>query len=255
MSADIYVTADLHLRGEEDEPAWLGFRSLCRRVRSERAPLYLIGDVFDYWVGPRQAQLAGFRRILDLLVETAAEVPVHITPGNRDFAMGSEIAALPGITLHEGDVPVEWPGGRALLTHGDLLLENDRAYQRMRSVLRTRLVRGGLRSLPLSLSLRMAGALRSRSMTAVAKKPNSAFEVSFAHVRDLFRDGKYDVIVAGHVHRPGVFAGELSGRPRRFLTLGAWGARGWVVRLAARGEASLERFPGGGGAPAEKPLL
>lgn len=255
MSADIYVTADVHLRGEENELAWLGFRSLCRRARSEAAPLYVIGDLFDFWVGPKQVRLGGFRRVLDLLVETAERAPVHITVGNRDFAMGSEVGALPNITLHHDDIAVDWAGGRALLTHGDLLLENDRAYQRMRSVLRTRLVRGALRALPLQLSLRMAGALRSKSVSAVAKKPTSAFEISFARVRQLFRAGNYAAIVAGHVHRPGVFGGELSGRPRRFLTLGAWGARGWVVRLTADGDARLERFPGGGGAPPRRPLF
>jgi UDP-2,3-diacylglucosamine hydrolase len=254
VNPDLYVTADLHLRGEANEPPLMGFRNLCRRVGESGSPLYILGDLFDYWVGARQVRLDGFRVILDLLAAAAARAPVHILPGNRDFAMGAEIAGIPGVTLHADDAEVAWAGRRALLSHGDLFLANDRAYQRMRRVLRTPLVRGALRALPLPLSLRLAGALRSRSTTAVARKPRSAFEISFVRVRDLFRQGGYDVIVAGHVHRPGVYVGELSGRPRRFLTLGAWGARGWVVRLRPDGTALLERFPGGGSPPAEQPL-
>ncbi|MBN2490563.1 MAG: UDP-2,3-diacylglucosamine diphosphatase [Planctomycetes bacterium] len=254
MSPDRYVTADLHLRGEASEPPWIGFRSLCRHVAGEGAPLYVLGDLFDYWVGPRQARLEGFRRILELIAATAAQAPVHILRGNRDFAIGAEIAAIPGVTLHGDDVEVPWAGRRALLSHGDLLLENDRAYQRMRRVLRTPLVRGGLRVLPLTVSLRLAGALRSRSTAAVARKPHEALAISFPRVRALFRDGGYDVIVAGHVHRPAVYVGELGGRRRRFLTLGAWGARGWVVRLGPEGTAELGRFPAGGTPPAEQAL-
>ena len=63
MSSDptLYITADTHLRGDPDEPAMWGFRRLCDRVREERAPLYVLGDLFDFWVGPRQARLPGFR--------------------------------------------------------------------------------------------------------------------------------------------------------------------------------------------------
>jgi len=253
-ASDIYVTADLHLRGEADEPPMFGFRNLCRRVVEERAPLYILGDLFDYWVGSGQARLPGFRSILDLIAKTATAAPIHILPGNRDFAMGTEIARIEGVTLHTGDIEATWNGHKALLTHGDLLLENDRAYQRMRRVLRTPLVRGSLRALPLKVSLRLAGALRARSSEAVSRKPASTLAISFARVRELFRTGAYDVIVAGHVHQPGVYVAELRRKSRLFLTLGAWGARGWIVRLKRDGSAALERFPGGGAAPAEKPL-
>ena len=254
MKNDIYVTADLHLRGEPNEPSLLGFRALCQHAAEAHATLYIVGDLFDYWVGPRQAKMTGFRNILDILAATAARVPIHVIPGNRDFAMGAEITAAGGVVLHPHDVEVAWSGGRALLTHGDLLLENDRAYQRMRMVLRAPPARALLRVLPLAASLRLAGALRRKSHDAVSRKPASAFAISFRRVRDLFQRGGYDLIVAGHVHRPGAYAGRIGGRARRFLTLGAWGARGWVVRLPAHGEAVLERFPGQDGRPADQPL-
>ncbi len=251
----VYITADTHLRGAPDEPALRGFKRLCDRAREECAPLYVLGDLFDFWVGPRQARMVGFRAVLDLLARVAEVTPVHVLKGNRDFAMGSEIQRIPGLTLHGDDIEVAWAGRRALLTHGDLLLQNDRAYQRLRRVLRSPLVRSTLRALPLVVSLRLAGALRSRSTAAVARKPGSAFEISFYRVRELFRQGGHDVIVSGHVHRPSIHTGDLSGRPRVFLTLGAWGVRGWVVCLRPDGQARLERFPGSGTVPQEQPLF
>lgn len=251
----VYITADTHLQGAADEPALRGFRRLCDRVREEGAPFYLLGDLFDYWVGPRQARMKEFRLVLDLLARVAEVAPVHVLKGNRDFAMGSEIGRIPGLTLHGDETEVDWAGRRALLTHGDLLLQNDRAYLRMRRVLRNPLVRSTLRALPLAVSLRLAGALRHRSTAAVAKKPRSAFEISYSRVRDLFRKGGYDVIVSGHIHRPSIHTGDLGGRPRVFLTLGAWGARGWIVCLRTDGQARLERFPGAGTVPQEQPLF
>ncbi len=249
----ILVTGDTHLRGDPDEPAWGGFRKLCKHAATECAALYHLGDLFDYWVGPKQATLPAFRAILDLLAETAAQVPIHVLHGNRDFAMGDEIGTIPGVTLHAGDVEVDYGGKRALITHGDLLLADDRAYQRMRRVLRHPAVRGTIRRLPLKVALRGAGAMRGKSTTAVAKKPASAFAIYWPTVRDLLRDNDRDVVIAGHVHRPRLHVAEVSGRERQFITIGAWGARGWVVRLE-RGTATLERFPGGGGTPAPEPF-
>ena len=74
-----------------------------------------------------------------------------------------------------------------------------------------------------------------------------------AAVRSLLRENDRDVVIAGHVHRPRVHMAEIGGRTRRFITIGAWGARGWIVRLAGD-EAVLERFPGGGGTPAPEPF-
>ena len=77
-----YITADLHLRGDPDEPALPGFRALCRRVVEEGVPLYVLGDLFDFWVGARQARLDGFRNApekrRDLLFERAVDSQVKI---------------------------------------------------------------------------------------------------------------------------------------------------------------------------------
>lgn len=250
----VLITGDTHLRGGREEPAWRGFRQLCDFAEHHASAVYHIGDLFDYWVGPRQAKLPGFADVVDRIARLAERVPVHVLVGNRDFAMGPEIGDIPGVTLHRGDTTVEWPGGKALLTHGDLLLENDRAYQRMRCVIRNPVLRSSLRAMPLAVSLRLAGALREKSQDAVAAKPRAAFQISWPLVRSLFRQGDHDLIVAGHIHRPTRYEGPMAGRVRRFLTLGAWGARGWVVRLGPGKEARLERFPGGDGTPSAEPL-
>jgi UDP-2,3-diacylglucosamine hydrolase len=240
-ASDIYVTADLHLRGEADEPALFGFRNLCRRVVEERAPLYILGDLFDYWVGAGQARLPGFRTILDLIAETAKAAPIHILPGNRDFAMGTEIARIEGVTLHAGDIEATWNGHKALLTHGDLLLENDRAYQRMRRVLRSRAARWLAGRVPLRWLLRLSGGLRAASSREVGRKSPYVLDPDYGLARRWLEEGGHDALVFGHVHRGEHYRMVVGERTAEVFVLGSWEDAPNYVLWTAEG-LSLRRY-------------
>ena len=85
MEPPVTVVGDLHLRSERPDVVD-AFRSSLEAVRRRGGTLVLLGDVFDRWLGRRQAEEAFERGVLDQLGETAAAgVRLAFVAGNRDF--------------------------------------------------------------------------------------------------------------------------------------------------------------------------
>ena len=132
-----YFVSDVHLAAERPRVSDL-FLRFCDHAGRDATRIFLVGDIFDLWVGRKQERLPYVVPILARLREIAASgVEVAYIAGNRDFnfdaplAPGDEPAPLPD------SMTVESAGRRLYLTHGDLLCTGDVAYGRARSVLRS----------------------------------------------------------------------------------------------------------------------
>jgi UDP-2,3-diacylglucosamine pyrophosphatase LpxH len=160
------VLADLHLH-PDDEPrleSLLAWASALAGVPR----LVILGDLFDVWVGPAQARQRASGRVVEALAALAARgTRVEIVPGNRDFLLDAVFERLTGARLWPAGVLARVPGGASvLLIHGDELCTRDLAYQRMKRVLRSRIVRAVSRRSPHSVArwaaARGYGLARSR---------------------------------------------------------------------------------------------
>ncbi|MEL6715880.1 MAG: hypothetical protein AAFP86_19025, partial [Planctomycetota bacterium] len=133
----------------------------------EGAPrLIVLGDLFDVWVGPKQARLAGSERVLRALRRLVdAGTAVEVVPGNRDTLLGAAFERATGATLwREGFVATLGPAGRRVaFVHGDALCTLDRGYQRLRRLLRSGPVRWASRRAPLWFARRIGHRLRAES--------------------------------------------------------------------------------------------
>ena len=234
------VIGDLHL-DVEDPAALERFETWLAGARG--APrLVILGDLFEYWVGPAQGSLPGARRVtgaLRRLVENGTAVDV--IPGNRDFLLGADFERASGARIHEnGFVGVPRDGGRVLFLHGDELATLDHGYRRLRAVLRSPLVTGMAPWIPRPLALGLAARLRRASHRAVSAKPRETLALQPDAVRAHARHHAADVLVCGHAHR---FRDELfDGGPR------------WIVVDAFGGARdTLELFPGGFRVRVERP--
>jgi UDP-2,3-diacylglucosamine hydrolase len=132
VASSLFIS-DLHL-SEERPAANETFFSFVEEKASRARALYVLGDLFEYWIGdddlgePFNAVIAGFLRNL-----TRAGVPLFIMHGNRDFLMGSALAAATGATLIEDPARVPVGGEPTALLHGDTLCTDDVDYQPCRN--------------------------------------------------------------------------------------------------------------------------
>jgi cytidylate kinase/UDP-2,3-diacylglucosamine diphosphatase len=200
LPAGTLAIGDLHVDVESTE-AVADFEAFVR-AQHGRPCLIVLGDLFEYWIGGAQASGPGGRRALAALRELAASgTRVLVVPGNRDFLLGERDARAGGFELFpRGFVGRLQDGSRTLVVHGDELCTLDRSYQRLRAVVRSRVVRLAARALPNAAAHAIARRLRKVSMRAVAKKPSADKAPQRSEVVRRARASGANVLLNGHVH-------------------------------------------------------
>ncbi|MFT5284300.1 MAG: UDP-2,3-diacylglucosamine hydrolase [Planctomycetota bacterium] len=228
------VIGDLHLDIRDDQQV----ARFCARLKQMAGipRLIILGDLFEYWVGPAQLKSAEVP-LSAMLALTAAGTAIDVIPGNRDFLMDRGFEERSGATLHPtgflGQSTSEAAGGsKVLFIHGDELCSLDLPYQRLRAVLRSKPARLFARSIPAPLALRLAGRLRGASKQAIAVKPNATMEQQAPTCVDMAQAHGCETLVCGHAHR---FRDEqLEGGPR-WLVVDAFGGERDTLEISQAG--------------------
>lgn len=234
MGDAIYFASDLHLRGIDD-PAWPRLRVFLAQVRAEGAGLYLLGDLFEAWVGDDDDDPLVAAVAAELARLRAAGGEVSFAHGNRDFLVGDTFAARAGLRLLDEVEVLGYAGRRIALLHGDTLCTDDIAYQQVRTQLRNPAWQAEFLAQPLAARRAFAAQARVQSRAHTAMTAAEIMDVNPQAVADLFATTGVDWIVHGHTHRPAVHA---DGRRRR-IVLGEWSSHPSWLRVAGDGSAVL----------------
>lgn len=186
--------------------------------------LFILGDLFDYWVGPKQLSMPGYEPVLQALrALTGRGIAVTVLRGNRDPYLEGQFEARTGATVGEDLLLVESePGSRILLMHGDLLCTRDRSYQRFRRFLRSRFMSWAGPRLPLALSLRLAQGFRRYSQRVVPQKYPEDKSIVEETVKDFLREHEAQTLVCGHIHERREVEIDLGNRRAKLIVLPAF---------------------------------
>jgi UDP-2,3-diacylglucosamine hydrolase len=221
MSKNIFIS-DIHLSEERAKVLHTFMRFIRRRAKPGDS-LYILGDLFDVWVGDDDnAPLAiSVKGVLHDMVEYG--VHLFIQRGNRDFMLGRQFMQETGATLLKDKHRMLVAGQPTLLLHGDVLCTDDIAYQKARRKLRNPLFRWliSLRSLDYRRSL--AAKYRERSKATTANTRANIMDVNQEAVEKHFTRYKVHQIIHGHTHRPGNHQHKIGDDyyPMRYV-LGEW---------------------------------
>ena len=119
------LLSDLHLAPERPAAA-AAFHAFARGPAREAAAVYIMGDLFDWWIADDQCNEPFARSIIESLRAISdAGVRLFIARGNRDFLLGETFARAAGATLVGEHTVVDVAGTPTLLTHGDELCTDD----------------------------------------------------------------------------------------------------------------------------------
>ena len=191
--------SDLHL--DASTPG--AFDAWAAHLRHSRADaVFILGDLFEVWVGDDIAERDFEARCTEVLGEAAKHRAVGFMAGNRDFLVGDALLESLGVMrLHDPTVLVAFDQ-HVLVSHGDALCLGDVAYQRYRRVVRRPGVQRALLALP--RPWRSAIARRVRSQSAARKAAGEAFyaDVDAEAARGWLRESEAPVLVHGHTHAP-----------------------------------------------------
>lgn len=231
--------SDLHLDPVRPHATRLFLDFLAGEARSADA-LYILGDLFEAWVGDDDPSDTGAVVAEALRALADAGVPACLQRGNRDFLLGHGYARRAGITLLPDPAVVMLHHNPVLLTHGDLLCTDDTAYQQFR--VQTRDPAWQASFLAQSLEARIAFAAQARAASQArqgelrdAGTMDTVTDVAPATVEDTFILYGVDTMIHGHTHRPAIHALDVDGRERRRIVLGDWYEQGSVLRVDADG--------------------
>ncbi|MCI4184781.1 UDP-2,3-diacylglucosamine diphosphatase [Dickeya dianthicola] len=233
--------SDLHL--SEQEPAiTAGFLRFLREDAPGAEALYILGDLFDAWIGdddpaPLHATVA---QALKTLAD--AGVACYFAHGNRDFLLGARFARQSGLRLLATETVLDLYGRRTLLLHGDTLCTDDRTYQRFRRKVHNPLIQRLFLWLPLSLRLRIATRMRAASRQANQHKSMTIMDVNADEVMARLQHHQATLMIHGHTHRPAIHPIEQAGVHAERAVLGAWHQEGSLLRVTAD-DVRLISFP------------
>ncbi len=235
-----FFIADLHLSDQRPEITELFVKFLNNEARQCRA-LYILGDLFEAWLGD-DCILPAYQTIIDALKElTDHKVAVYFIHGNRDFLIGEHFCALTGCTLLDESTIVTLNGKQYLIMHGDTLCTDDIKYQQFRSMVRNPEWQKQLLDKTPAERIALAKQYREISQTETADKADDIMDVNQTQVEKVMREAAVITLIHGHTHRPKIHKFELDGKQAQRIVLGDWYKHGSVLRLED-GEFELRNF-------------
>ena len=248
MLRDLLVS-DLHLSDERPSITDRFVEFLAREATGSRG-LYILGDLFDYWVGDDELSARGgdplARRVADALNALArGGTAVYVMQGNRDFLLGSGfLSACDALALEDPSVK-DIGGVKTLLMHGDTLCTDDRDYMAWRSTARSPSWQAEFLAAPIGERRARSRALRAESEAGKLSKSAAIMDVNQQAVLEAFRRHEVTRLIHGHTHRPGRHKLDLDGRHCERWVLPDWYQAGGYLS-AENGAARLVSLPADG---------
>ena len=226
----VLFVSDLHLDAARPGITRSFLDLLAGEVRQARA-LYILGDLFEAWVGDDDAGEPGASVCTALKALADGGVPVFLMRGNRDFLYGPQIAARTGATLLPDPCVVTLFDEPVLLMHGDLLCTDDAAYQAFRRQVRDPGWQESFLAQPLPARHAFAAQARAASREHQGGVAEAIGDVVEADVAATMARYGVRKLIHGHTHRPRVHLLTAGGRSATRIVLGDWYDQGSILRV------------------------
>lgn len=197
-----WFISDLHLwAGRRQTIA--AFYAMLVRAPEEADALFILGDLFEFWIGDDDLDNPAVAPIVAALrAATQRGLRLWLLRGNRDVLIGRRFAQAAGATLIESDeARVEIGETAAIILHGDTLCTDDVSYQRYRRFATNRTVQRLLLSMPRGLRARLIQGLRTRSEARHQHRPNLIVDVNSVAVDQAYGRHGLGTMIHGHTHR------------------------------------------------------
>ena len=228
--------SDLHLSDKHPELTQAFFVFL-NESKEACTHLYILGDLFEAWIGDDD-DTPLYQEIKKALLTFTTNGPeTFFIHGNRDFLIGKSFAEDTGITILPDPYSLDINGQNVVLSHGDFLCTDDTDYIAFRDQVRTEAWQSNFLQKDLTERKEIAASMRDASQEATAEKSKTITDVNTAAVESFIAEHNPNLFIHGHTHRPGIH--EINSSKR--IVLGDWGVDGWFLSIDDQ-EFSLEKF-------------
>lgn len=235
--SDAHFGIDLEGHNNREE---LFFRFL-KREAPHMEELYIIGDLFDFWVEYRCAIRPDYFAVLHHLKTLIDNgVKIHYLAGNHDFALGTFLTDTIGIAVYPIDLACTIQGKRVYMYHGDGLIGRDIGYKVLKKLLRSPFNQRIYRLLHPNVGVPFGSSVSGSSRKYLNKPLSQALRDEYARcARNVLHSG-HDIVIYGHIHVP-----EFIQWPEGiYCNTGAW-LKHYSYAVMRQGELSLRHYVDG----------
>ena len=224
--------SDLHLTSSRPHSTAQFFKFLQQTAPAAEA-LYILGDLFEYWVGDDDNDDPLNSAVATALAKLAhAGTTVFLMHGNRDLLIGQEFALHCNAQIITDPTLVVLYGTRTLLMHGDTLCTDDIDYQKFRAHVHAPETQQRFLRQPLAARHQQMRDMRAQSVASKGAKSMEIMDVALETVAQVLREYGYPRLIHGHTHRPAHHVHRLDGRKCERWVLSDWYSTGGFLRCA-----------------------
>jgi UDP-2,3-diacylglucosamine hydrolase len=193
--------------------------------------LFLVGDIFDFWLGDKHNQVPAYAKLTSALKDCAARgIRIVSLRGNRDFLAMDFFKQRIGAEVVRNAVTFTTNGTRVLITHGDTVCTWDIRYAAWRRICSSQIFAGIMAAMPFRIGRFLGRLARAGSRLEARFKPLCSIEVFHHALGAVYREG-VDVVAAGHIHNAGERTRKLDGREKKLFILGGWESQGRYLTI------------------------
>ncbi len=225
-----FFISDIHLSAQKPSLCAL-FESFISINAHKAEALYILGDLFDVWLG--DDLISDFETYIANILKNLKKsgVQTYLIPGNRDFLFGQKFATLADITLLKDPTRISLYDTPCLLCHGDEMCTEDTLYQHYRKIVQHPISKFLFLKLPQKYRQNIANKLRANSKNYQQNQPLSKLDVTEAGVQKSISRHPAKMIIHGHVHRANHFQHQVAGKTVDRYVLGTWHNTGSVISV------------------------
>lgn len=209
MTTPSRLLADVHLSEQHPARTALFLQVLGNQAAASTA-VYLLGDIFDIWLGDDDTRPLAVSVATGLRALTTRGVPVYWLAGNRDFLLGPQFGAQTGVQLLPDPVCLDLHGTPTWLSHGDQFCVDDPAYQAFRHKVRNPAWQQEFLAKPLAERQKIAQGYRADSQYEQTLKPEAILDVNRTAIDALWTQSPARRLIHGHTHRPALHVTTLA---------------------------------------------
>ena len=193
------IISDLHLTNVEKDKIDF-FANFCKKYASKADQLFILGDIFNTWIGD-DLSLVSYKEIINTLRDLSKDTKVFVMAGNRDFLLSKQFELKSGCKLIREPYTLEHNANKFLLIHGDSLCTDDINYQKLKRILRNPITQFIFLKLSKNIRLKLTGQLRNKSIEAQKYKTVELMDVNQDATDLLMSNYSGFDLIHGHTHR------------------------------------------------------
>lgn len=233
--------SDLHLDANQPNKTQL-FQDYLLNLKSKPDAIYILGDLFEYWVGDDISSEFHQNVIKTLQEITKKNIPVYFMPGNRDFLIGKRFAKQTGCQLLTDPTVINIYDRNILLMHGDSLCTHDKRHQRFRKFTQNKISKNLFLKLPISIREKIANKLRNISKQTTQRLSLDVMDVTAEEIPKVMQQFNVKELIHGHTHRPTIELLINNDSSCERIVLSDWGKLGNALLYHPDGRKELIYF-------------